>query len=263
MPIALDHILALALAVLFPIRAALFGYRRLVHADPAEVPRVRLWLYRQGITIQWALAALTVALWAWRGRPWERLGVVPHLTWGLLGVLLGLAIVVGYVLVQRGKALADEEALARLRRQMRNLERMMPRSDEEMRWFNLLAVTAGVCEELLYRGYLLWYLGHWLAPVPAIAVAAVVFGFGHAYQGVRGVAVTSLVGLFMCAVYLLTGSLVACMVIHALMDLHAGHVARAAFARAEQDTAWPAAIPALSEAPGAPDDPAGPGTPAG
>ena len=234
MPIALDHLLALVLAVLFPIRAALFGYRRLTAADAADVPRVRLWLYRQGIAIQWALAAATVALWAWQGRPWHALGVVPRLTWGLLGVTVGLAIMVVYVLVQRRKALEDGEALARLRRQMRNLERMMPRSDDELRWFNRLAVTAGVCEELLYRGYLLWYLGHWLAPVPALLVAGVVFGFGHAYQGPRGIALTTLVGLFMCAIYLLTGSLLASMVFHALMDLHAGHVARVAFAREEQ-----------------------------
>jgi membrane protease YdiL (CAAX protease family) len=236
-PAVLDHVLALALAVLFPLRAALFGYRRLTAADPADVPRVRLWLYRQGIVIQWALAAATVALWAWQGRPWHALGVVPRLTWGLLGVSVGLAIVVAYVLVQRGKALEDDEALARVRRQMRNLERMMPRGAEEMRWFNRLAVTAGVCEELLYRGYLIWYLGHWLALVPAVLVASVVFGFGHAYQGPRGIAVTTLVGLFMSAIFLLTGSLVACMVFHALMDLHAGHVARAAFAR-EDEATW-------------------------
>jgi hypothetical protein len=37
----------------------------------------------------------------------------------------------------------------------------------------------------------------------------------------------------MGAVYLVTGSLVACMVIHALMDLHSGQVARAAFLRVE------------------------------
>lgn len=245
MPIAPDHLLALALAVLFPVRAALFGYRRLTAANPADVPRVRLWLYRQGIAIQWALAAATVALWAWQGRPWHALGVVPKLTWGLLGVTVGIAIVVVYVLVQRGKALEDDDALARVRGQMRNLERMMPRSAEEMRWFNRLAVTAGVCEELLYRGYLIWYLGHWLALVPAVLVAGLVFGFGHAYQGVRGVAVTTLVGLFMSAIYLLTGSLVACMVFHALMDLHAGHVARAAFARGEQGPVPTPAVPEL------------------
>ncbi len=243
MPIALDHLLALVLAVLFPVRAALFGYRRLTEADPADVPRVRLWLYRQGIAIQWTLAALTLALWGWQARPWQALGIVPRLTWGLAGVLAGLALVVGYVLVQRRQALADDEALAAARRQLRNLERMMPRSDQESRWFARLAVTAGVCEELLYRGYLIWYLGHWLALLPAVVVAAVVFGLGHAYQGPRGIALTTLVGLFMSAVYLLSGSLFACMLFHALMDLHAGHVARAAFAAGD------ARVPSAAEPP--------------
>ena len=231
MPIALDHLLALVLAVLFPVRAALFGYRRLTDADPADVPRVRLWLYRQGITIQWTLATVTLALWAWQGRPWRVLGLVPHLTWGLIGVLVGLAIVVGYVLVQRRQALEDDEALAGLRHQMRDLERMMPRSDQEMRWFGRLSVTAGVCEELLYRGYLIWYLGHWMALLPAVLVAGLVFGLGHAYQGPRGIVVTTLVGLVMSGIYLLSGSLFASMVFHALMDLHAGHAARVAFSR--------------------------------
>jgi membrane protease YdiL (CAAX protease family) len=232
-PTALDHVFAVLLAVLFPIRAAFFGYRRLTTADPDEVPRVRMWLYRQGIAIQWVLVAGAVALWAWQRRSWAMLGVVPRLTWGLFGVAAGFTVVALYVLSQRRKALDDEEALSRLRRQMRNVERMMPRSPDELRWFGRLAVTAGICEELLYRGYLIWYLSSWVAVVPAAIVASVVFGFGHAYQGPRGIAVTALVGAFLSAIYLLTGSLIACVVIHAMMDLYAGHMAHAAFSRDE------------------------------
>jgi CAAX protease family protein len=229
-PIVPDHVFAVVLAVLFPIRAAFFGYRRLTVAEPHDVPRLKLWLYRQGITIQWALTAFALALWTWQRRPWNELGVVPRLTWGLLGVAVGFSVVVGVVLVQRRKAIDDDEALGRLRQRMSNIERMLPSSDEEMRWFNRLALTAGICEELLYRGYLIWYLSTWMAVIPAALVASVVFGFGHAYQGPRGIALTAAVGVFMSAIYLLTGSLVACMVIHALMDLHAGYMARAAFA---------------------------------
>jgi membrane protease YdiL (CAAX protease family) len=224
-----DHVFAITLAVLFPIRAALFGYRRLTDASPDDVPRVRLWLYKQGIAIQWALTALCIALWVWKGRSWPLLGVVPRFTWGLIGVAVGFTIVAIYILSQRRKALADEETLARLRRQMQNLERMLPRSERELRWFERLSITAGVCEELLYRGYLIWYVSSWIGVVPAALVASVIFGFGHAYQGPRGILVTSVVGVFMSAVYLVTGSLVASMVIHALMDIYSGHTARAAF----------------------------------
>ena len=230
-PIALDHLFAITLAVLFPVRAALFGYRRLVTAEPDQVPRVRMWLYRQGIVIQWALAAMALALWAWQQRPWAALGVVPRLTWAFLGVAVAFTVMALYVLAERRKALRDDEALLRLRRQMQNIERMMPRTQDELRWFDRLALTAGICEELLYRGYLLWYLTSWMAMVPAVLVASVVFGFGHAYQGPRGIAVTALIGAFMCAIYLLTGSLIPCMLIHALTDLYAGHTAHAAFSR--------------------------------
>lgn len=240
MPIVLDHVFAVVLAILFPIRAGIFGYRRLTTADPGEVPRVRMWLYRQGIAIQWALSAVAIALWAWQGRSWAALGLVPALTWGLLGVAVGFTAIVLYVLSQRRKAIDDEEALSRLRGQMRNIERMLPRSPDELRWFGRLAVTAGICEELLYRGYLIWYLSSWLALLPAVLVASVVFGLGHAYQGPRGIALTAGVGAFMSAIYLLTGSLFACMVIHALMDLHAGYMAHAAFSR-EPTTPLPAA----------------------
>jgi membrane protease YdiL (CAAX protease family) len=230
-PVLFDHVFAFVLAVLFPVRAALFGYRRLTGAAPDEVPRIRLWLYKQGIAIQWTLAFLCVALWAWQHRPWAVLGVVPKLTWALGGVALGLAIVVLYIGRERKKALADDEALARLREQMRRLERMLPRSETDLRWFEWLSITAGICEELLYRGYLIWYLTHWMGVMPAAVIASVVFGCGHAYQGPRGILLTTVVGLFMSAVYLLTGSLYASMVIHALMDIYSGHTSRAAFAR--------------------------------
>jgi membrane protease YdiL (CAAX protease family) len=126
---------------------------------------------------------------------------------------------------------------------------MMPRSDLEARWFNGLSITAGICEELLYRGYLLWYLGAWLPWLPAILIAALIFGFGHAYQGPRGIALTTLVGLLMSAIYLGTGSLFLSMTFLALMDLHAGYVARASFRGVEAEGPAPAPV----QAPESPD----------
>ena len=57
-------------------------------------------------------------------------------------------------------------------------------------------------------------------------------------------AITSFVGVFMSAIYLLSGSLVACVVIHVLMDLNAGQMARAAFAR---EPVAPVPTPAVGE----------------
>jgi hypothetical protein len=226
-----DHMLFVLLAVLFPIRAVTFGYRRLDRAAEADVPRVRMWLYRQILALQWSLAALVVLLWAVFHRPWSAIGLQPALTWGLVGVVAGTLIVVLITVLQWRGIRDPAEAHARVRRRVQHIERMLPHDARELRWFGAVAITAGICEELLYRGYLIWYLQHWLPLAFAIGVAAIIFGVGHFYQGPRGVLLTTVVGAFMAGVYLVTGSLFACMALHALMDLYSGRVTFQAYQR--------------------------------
>jgi len=247
MPGILDHVLFVTLAALGPLWTARLGYRRLVRATPEQHPRVRLQVYRGAIALQWTLCAALVALWAATQRPWSRLGLAFHWTGGLIGVLVGTALTVTFIVRQRREVLRDDEALAEVLERMRHVEPMLPRSPHEMRVFTLLAVTAGVCEELLYRGFMIQYLASFMSVYLAIALAAVIFGLGHSYQGVRGVALTAIVGAFLGAVYWISGTLFAGMLLHGLMDLHSGHLAylalrdageRAALARARERDAW-------------------------
>jgi hypothetical protein len=166
----------------------------------------------------------------------------------LLGVLAGMALVAVLMLRRGFLRPADEAALEHVRQRTRHLERMLPATGRERSWFFALAVTAGICEELLYRGYIIWYLSHWFAIWPAAALAAVVFGIGHAYQGWRGVITTAFVGAFLAAVYILTGSLYPGMIMHALMDAHSGHLMQRAYER-ERVAAEEVAAPERTEAP--------------
>lgn len=101
---------------------------------------------------------------------------------------------------------------------------VIPASAAEMRVFAAVSVTAGICEELLYRGFALWYLSALLPRGWAIAAAVAIFGIGHAYQGLRGVLMTATAGGIAIAIYLWTGSLVAPMVMHATLDLANGFI---------------------------------------
>jgi Type II CAAX prenyl endopeptidase Rce1-like len=104
-------------------------------------------------------------------------------------------------------------------------DRVVAASAAEMRVFAGVGVTAGICEELLYRGFVLWYLSALLPRGWAIVAAVAIFGIGHAYQGVRGVLLTAMVGGIAMAVYLWTGSLIAPIVMHATVDLANGFIA--------------------------------------
>lgn len=102
---------------------------------------------------------------------------------------------------------------------------MVPTRPVERVWFLGLSLAAGVCEELLYRGLLLALLAALLPGLPAIGVVllgAVAFGLAHAYQGPVGIVVTGVLGALLGSIYLLTGSLLLVMLVHALIDARVG-----------------------------------------
>lgn len=97
---------------------------------------------------------------------------------------------------------------------------LLPRNRPELGWGAALSLNAGVSEELLFRlalpALLVIVTGE---PLSAFGLAALVFGLLHAYQGPVGVAVTTLVGLAFTLVYVLSGSILLVMTLHALFDL--------------------------------------------
>jgi membrane protease YdiL (CAAX protease family) len=87
-----------------------------------------------------------------------------------------------------------------------------------------VALSAGVCEELIFRGFLLFLFRSIFPGIPiylVVLIPTVVFGIGHLYQGLQGVIKTSIIGaLFMC-LYLATDSLILVMLLHFFMDFSA------------------------------------------
>jgi len=101
-----------------------------------------------------------------------------------------------------------------------NIASLLPRNRPELRWGAALSVNAGIVEEALFRlalpALLVVVTGE---PISAFLLAALIFGALHAYQGWVGVVATSVVGLLFTALYVLSGSIVLVMVMHALFDL--------------------------------------------
>ena len=238
-----DHALAALLILALPPRAWL-AFRTLVRAAPERRPRLRERLYLIATFTQWSLVTFVVVRWLRTGRGWAEIGLVPVLTPGAIGVAIGLAIIATLVGLQARRGVSDPETQARMRGRLAHVEPLMPHSSGELARFRVIAITAGICEELLFRGFLIWYFMHFVGLIPAAGLASVSFGIGHAYQGPRYVVVTGLLGAFLGAVYLITGSLFLPMLIHALMDLYSGWVAYRLFAPAVEAGAGASLPPA-------------------
>ena len=103
--------------------------------------------------------------------------------------------------------------------------RMAPASPGELAVWFALSISAGICEELIFRGYLQQQFSAltrrvWLG----IAISAVFFGLAHGYEGNSGMLLIALYGAFFGILAHLRRSLRAGMFAHAWHDSLSGLV---------------------------------------
>ncbi len=104
----------------------------------------------------------------------------------------------------------------------KSLDFFFPATGTERRWFGFLCISAGICEESLFRGFLLHYLHVFptsLNVTLALLLSSLIFGLQHLYQGIGGAAATVVAGFLFGLMFLLTGNLLLPMLFHAVMDL--------------------------------------------
>jgi membrane protease YdiL (CAAX protease family) len=187
--------------------------------------RVRVAAFWRATVNQWALFSLTVFAWSWQGRAFTTLPLYSPEPWrAAVGALLATG-AVAIAILQVRAVRSSAEARAALRGHLAGLDAMLPRTRAELAGFRVLSVTAGVCEEWLFRGVLIVLLAGWFGLPVAVALSALAFGLAHAYQGPAGIARSAIVGLAMSGVVLLSGSLVPAMIAHAAIDLGSGAAA--------------------------------------
>ena len=196
-------------------------------------PTARRSLYRRLLVLEWGLALIALVVWlsapdvtarqvglAWPQR-WPGLPTT-------IACLVLLALVAWSTLQLRSGALSGPPAPARPG-EGRHAQppgaatvALLPRSPLERRLFAVVGVTAGVCEEWLYRGFFLAVVAAVAPGLPGavlVVLAALAFGVAHAYQGLPGVVATGVLGGVLAAVYLSSGSLLLPVLLHALIDL--------------------------------------------
>ncbi|MGN2243564.1 type II CAAX prenyl endopeptidase Rce1 family protein [Frateuria sp. GZRR33] len=202
-----------------------WSHRRLLAALAAGQPGARLRFYRSWTWMAWALAfvtALVVLAQGWSpgevGLRWPHTG---DAAWSFVAGMTGALIAgaaVGIVLSRRKRSPAPRVAGGD------KVLRMLPHNRAERWGFAFLAVTAGLTEEWIWRGFAAAALhAAWpqLAMLPTVVVLALAFGWAHFYQGLGGMLATALLGALLAWLYLSSGSLLLPMLLHVLIDLRA------------------------------------------
>jgi membrane protease YdiL (CAAX protease family) len=214
----IDLVLVAYAVVVMPALSVINGRR--LGADPGVslVPR-----YWRTMIRGWLSAALIAAVWIALRRPSAALGLdIPVGTLGMYGLLAIAVAAAGLAVAHLNiSRLVSPKRSQELRAQMRELK-ILPRTTNEMLVFLGVAVTAGIWEELVYRGFLIWFITPYAGAIAAVAISSLIFGLGHAYQGWRGAVRTFILGAVFALAYVLTRSLWWVMAAHALVDLWGG-----------------------------------------
>ena len=159
--------------------------------------------------------------------------------WNLTNQIAVVAVILlgAYLVVSLKQLNNDSEAKQAALEQLIYIQWLMPGNAKELRYFTFgVSVAAGICEELLFRGYLLHVLGAHMPMWGAVIVSSLAFGAGHVYQGPVHVLRTAVLGGVMAGIYLVTDSIIIPIVLHTLIDVYSGTLGYCC-TKEERDTA--------------------------
>lgn len=184
-------------------------------------------MYTILIIPQWILIGILFFYWYMTNRNWGNLFIIepilPLQTEDLknfgIGVLSMIGILVLFLLFSKN---LKGKVLKWVQEQTESIQFMLPITMKERLLFVFVAFTAGFCEEVIFRGVMLYVFEHlpiYFSPIMMIIIAGVLFGIVHAYQGWKGIMVTGYLGGILFYIYIATGNLWICILIHFLVDV--------------------------------------------
>ena len=102
-------------------------------------------------------------------------------------------------------------------------QKLAPTTGVEMLLFLVLSISAGICEELVFRGYLQQQFARMGRRVSVgVALSALVFGSAHGYEGIAGIVLITAYGALFGGLAIMRRGLRTGMLAHAWHDSVSG-----------------------------------------
>ncbi|MCP1452401.1 CPBP family intramembrane glutamic endopeptidase [Priestia megaterium] len=163
------------------------------------------WRMYGGIVVtQWILVTIFLVYWLLTKHTFNNLFSIKKPLFSLdkdfllsAGVGAGISIVMLVFTISFSKN-AREKISERLSDE--SIQFLLPSNFKERLFFLLIAVTAGVCEEIIFRGAMFHYFDHLPFHLSIVAIgiiSSLLFGIVHLYQGWKGMLFTSYLGAIM------------------------------------------------------------------
>lgn len=221
----LDHLLVWILVLGLPLNSIVQGKHQL--------PNRLNWSASDKIKFYWTNSAALWSLFASIAFTWWVTGKDMNLffsqfkipNWSLLALVLIMIVITAYFLELFWSTHPDLDKGATIER-LNHHTPFLPSQEKEWYHYIGLAVTAGICEEVVFRFYLLSY---WIQLTNQIAIglifSSVLFGAVHFYQGYKAMIKIGSLALLLGWLFILTESLLIPILLHIFIDIVSGRMA--------------------------------------
>jgi membrane protease YdiL (CAAX protease family) len=200
----LDLLLASTLLFGLPIRALLRSY------STGKAPVDKCKRYRKSTAIIVILLIILFVDWVSGSRGFTQLGLAaptthPAIAGCLVAVSVPIILFLALITKSTAQKAAKPDDLA---------DTILPESRDELRYFVIFTVAAGFGWEVLYRGFLLFWLSPIIGLVPAVVTSSIAYALSHGCKTLTQTAGSLVSALLFTTGYAVTGSLWWLIILH-------------------------------------------------
>ena len=195
----------------------------------AGEPGAKLKTYRTTIIMLWGSALLILAFFGYTGKAFADLGLTFQFSIGSIGNLIIALGISAFYYRELIKVKNDKKAQEGARKELSSADgiiAILPTTIQEYRMFNMMALTAGITEEIIFRGFLIWGFSLYTNVYVASLLALLSFVAGHLYQKtVANLIKVGAIGGLLTLPFIVSGSILPSIIMHIAIDLVGGAVA--------------------------------------
>jgi membrane protease YdiL (CAAX protease family) len=222
-----DHVVMVIMGIVLPVFAVMQGKSEMEEMKFDTQSKVDMY-FSNGLTM-WVITLIISFVWFFSGRPLYEIGFQFPQFNGSLWAILTLTFILMYV-GESWYEIRNEAARAATKKHLQKDIPFLPINKLELQHFAILSLTAGFCEEVIFRGYFIQYFLSFTGTSPlgqfiAVTLPGVIFALSHLYQGWKAVAKIMVLAILFGYIFLATQSIWLLVVLHFLVDFIGGYMA--------------------------------------
>jgi membrane protease YdiL (CAAX protease family) len=213
-----DHFIAFLFGLALPVVSGFRTARSLRKIHFNEQQRKRFYVFNS--LFLWTLTIVVLLNWWFHGRSASVMGITqsPRFTSAVLIMTIGVITlyILDIFIVTKSEATPDKKLWT-------EIAPFLPAKHSELPAYIFMCITAGICEEIIFRGFLIPYAKTFFTTdLPAVIIPAAVFAAVHFYQRTAAVIKIFMLSVIFGFIFLESGSLWIVMFLHFGIDLAGG-----------------------------------------